>query len=89
MKNRNNKNYRNNGNNFRKGSLRQLPIPQMTEIHVIGEDYIKVPREEYKRLIASDYGMDIFRGLLATKKYPDGDMLRAIAGVVLLEDKHE
>ena len=87
MKKYNNKNSRNSGNNFRKP--RNLPVPRVTEIHVIDQEPIKVPRLEYNRLIAVESAMDIMRTILATKKYPDGDMLRAIAGVALLEDKHE
>lgn len=82
MKKCNNRNYR---NNFQK----RQPAPQVTEIHVIDQEAIKVPRLEYNRMIAEESAMDIMRTILATKKYPDGDMLRAIAGVALLEDKHE
>lgn len=82
MKKCNNRNYR---NNFQK----RQPAPQVTEIHVIGQDYIKVHPVQYNRLIAVECAMDIMRTILATEKYPSGDMLRAIAGVALLEDKHE
>lgn len=87
MKKNNGKNRRN--NNCQKCSPRPLPVPRVIEAHFIAEDVIQVPRMEYNRLVGTDYAMDILRNVLETQKYPPTETLRAIAGVVLLEDKHE
>ena len=58
----------------------KVPGIQLASIE-IDDDVVRVPREEYDDLIASEATLDIIGCMLSTMRYVGDDTIRAILGI--------